>query len=379
MAGAEIWALNASRLREASERAGLKALVLAGEPNIVYSTGLRGLAGAVVLSSECGDYIVSALLDYTRALEGAPRGFEVKAFYRGGEAGIKADVPASDLLEADSVASAVAKVLEACSGPVGVDLSWLPYQVAEQFKTVLGDRLRDFSGGVASIRAVKSEREVEAIERALEASYKAFERALEDLAEGVSELEVAAKITGGVMEAGAWGTSFPVIAAFYSNTALPHHSPGATRLSAPGPVLIDWGSVVDGYMSDTTRSLWWGSGGSNYRRLMEDVVEAMENAIDTAGPGVQASDVDRAARRTLEKRGLARYFIHGTGHGVGVEIHEKPYLRPASKDVLEPGMVVTIEPGVYMPGLYGVRVEDMVLITKRGRRVLTRLPRMLEL
>lgn len=370
---------NVERLRGAAEREGLKTLVLAGEANLVYALGVKGLYAALVLSRECGDYLVTALLDYWKASL-KTRGFEVKAFYRGGESGIRAEVPRGDLIEAESLPAAVARLVEGCGGPVGVDSQWLPSGVAKQFSEVLGDRFRDASRLVASVRRVKSSEEIELIESAIRIAEKAFSRALEDLGEGVSELALAGRLTGYMMEAGAWGPSFPVIVAFYSNTALPHHTPEhAQRLSNPGPVLVDWGAVYEGYMSDTTRSAWRGPGGSRYKRLVEDVVEALENAIDTAGPGVNAADVDRAARFTLERKGLAKYFIHGTGHGVGVEIHEEPYLRPASKDVLEPGMVVTIEPGVYMPGLYGVRVEEMVLITKKGRKVLTSLPRTLEL
>jgi Xaa-Pro dipeptidase len=134
---------------------------------------------------------------------------------------------------------------------------------------------------------------------------------------------------------------------------------------------------MGGYVSDTTRTLWHGGGGAEFRKLIELVAEAQGAAIDVIGPGVEARDPDMASRRVLAREGLDKFYNHGLGHGVGVEVHETPYLAPSSKDVLEPGNVVTVEPGFYIPGVHGVRVEDMVLVTKRGARLLTRLSRII--
>jgi len=369
------WEGNRRRLLEAAEAEGFKGLVLAGEPNLVYALGVRMPSGALVLSGECGNYWLVPLLDYYRALSLAPGDFEVKAFYRGGEALSRVDVPRGALVEAASLGEALRSVLGECRG-LGADLEWLQEPVAARLREHLG--VGDASGVIARVRSVKGDLEVEAIERAQGIAEEALGDALDMLEEGVTEADAAAAIECGVRVRGAWREAFPVIAAFYSNTAYPHHQPTRAILGHPGPVLFDLGAVVDGYHSDLTRSLWWGGEESRqYREVLEAVEEALGEAVDVVGPGVEARDVDAAARRVLERRGLSRYFIHGTGHGVGVEIHEKPYLRPGSDDVLEPGMVVTVEPGVYIAGRFGVRIEDLVLVTRRGRRVLTRVSRVL--
>ncbi|MEM1873673.1 MAG: Xaa-Pro peptidase family protein [Acidilobaceae archaeon] len=372
------FAANRSKLKKLSEESGFTALVLVGEPNIVYALGLRSPSGALVLSNECGDYLLAPLLDYTRALKSAPRDVEVKTYFRRGEEGIRADVPSRDVA-GDTLYSALSAVLKGCESRVGLDSSWARADVARELESKLG--AVDASNLVRRARAVKDQWEVELIEEAARIAEEALRRAVEALREGVSEEEVAGLIGYEVRRRGGWRTSFDPIVAFYSNTAYPHHVSSETRLTVPGPVLIDLGAVAGGYSSDLTRSFWRGSSGGRgeYGKLVETVVEAQETAIDTIAPGVEAWEPDNAARRVLEKHGLARFFIHGLGHGVGVEIHEEPYLRPGSKTSLEKGMVVTVEPGVYMEGVYGARVEDLVLVTERGRRVLTRFAKILEL
>ncbi len=371
----EPWASNQRRLVAAAESVGFKGLVLAGEANLVYTLGVKMPSGALVLSGECGNIWLVPLLDYHRALSLAPGDFEVKAFYRGGEALKRVDVPRGALIEASNLGEALKAVLGDCSG-LGADLEWLQEPAAAKLREHLG--VGDASSVVSRVRSVKSPEEADRIEEAQRIAEEALGDAIDSLGEGVSEEQAAAVIECSVRRRGAWREAFPSIAAFYSNTAYPHHQPTATTLGHPGPVLFDLGAVVDGYHSDLTRTLWWGgSTPSQFREVLEAVEEALGEAADTVAPGVEARDVDAAARRVLERRGLARFFIHGTGHGVGVEIHEKPYLRPGSQDVLEPGMIVTVEPGVYIAGRFGVRIEDLVLVTKRGRRVLTRIARIL--
>ncbi|MCE4604374.1 MAG: Xaa-Pro peptidase family protein [Aeropyrum sp.] len=368
--------LNRRRLLEAAESSGVDTLILVGEANLIYALGVGGPSGALVLSSKCGSTLLVPLLDYERAMRGAPRDVEVKAFYRGGESGIEPDIPKTDLIRADSLSAALASVADSC-GVLGADLRWARWEAARSLAERF-EGLRDLSDSIARVRMVKDDWEIAMIEEAVEIIEGAFRVALDSLSPGVSESEVAGAVMEHVLSRGAWGTSFPVIVAFGPNTSLPHHHTGQARLGHKSPVLFDMGAVVRGYMSDVTRSAWFGGGGGEYRRLLEDVAEAQMEAIDAVAPGVEAWEVDKAARLTLERKGLSRYFIHGTGHGVGVEIHEPPFLRPGSKDVLEPGAVVTIEPGVYLPGIHGARIEDMVLVTKRGRKTLTNLARILE-
>lgn len=365
---------NLAKLRALLESKGLDAIVLFGKGNISYTTGLREPAGSLVLSRKCGDHMLVPLLDYHRAQPRVPRELAVKAFYRGGEEEIKSTVPESDLI-VGGLADAVKKTLSGCGDRIGIDemsVSVPLYRALEQ-----GLKLEDVSGDVSKIRSIKEDWEVELIQQSLRIAERALREGIDAISQGVSELELAGIISGAIRRAGGWGESFPTIVAFYDNTALPHHTPEGLRLTLAGPVLIDMGAAAGGYVSDITRTLWWGSGGSEFRARLEAVAQAVAATVDRIAPGVEAWEPDKEARLVLEKHGLLRYFNHGLGHGVGVEVHEEPYLRPGSKSILEPGMVVTVEPGFYIPGLYGARIEDMVLITPRGRKVLTSFSRLL--
>ncbi len=373
----ELFDFNRSKFRSYMEDKGLNMLVLLGKGNIIYATGLREPSGALVMSRECGDMMLVPLLDYHRVLVSSPRDIEVKAFYRPGEEVIKGDVPERDLITG-GLQDAIVRVVERCSKDAwiaGVDVNWAPTSILKALEAKI--QVVDSSSDIARIRSIKSDWEIEVIEASLRIAENTLRRILEEVREGVTESELSGHASFNMRRLGAWGEAFPTIVAFYENTAYPHHTPTQIKLSIPGPILIDLGAVLAGYHSDLTRTTWWGAGGGEFKQKIEVVVEAQESAIDSIASGVEAWESDRAARLTLERKGLARYFTHGLGHGVGVEIHEEPYLRPASKTVLEKGMIVTVEPGIYIPGLYGIRVEDLVLVTAKGRRVLTRISKML--
>ncbi len=370
------WDQNRRKLHGLLEQKSLDALLLVGEPNITYATGIREPTGGLLLTKSCGDYLLTSVLDYNRLLLSAPRDVIVKAFYRReGEAAVGTGaVPRSDLISG-GLEDAVKGLLSSCNAKaVGVDSSWAPHLMSGLI-SALG--AQDVSNEIGKVRAIKDDWEVEAISASIEAAEAAFREAVELLASSPSEKEVEAAFHASLMRRGAWGESFPTIVAFYDHTALPHHTPTTTRLQHPGPVLLDFGANMYGYASDTTRTLWHGGGGSEFTRLIELVADAQAAAIEAIGPGAEARSPDLASRRVLAKEGLDKFYNHGLGHGVGVEVHEMPYLGPASKDVLEPGMVVTVEPGFYVPGVHGVRVEDMVLVTNRGARLLTRLSRII--
>ena len=172
-------------------------------------------------------------------------------------------------------------------------------------------------------------------------------------------------------KAGAERMSFETIVASGERSALPHGIASATKLPAEGFVVLDYGVVLDGYCSDMTRTIHLGKASGEARMLYHAVLEAQLAAISVVRAGVTAGEVDRAARHELKRAKLDRYFTHSTGHGVGLEVHEVPRLAAGNDAVLQPGMVITIEPGVYIPGKCGVRIEDMVLVTERGYEVLT--------
>ncbi|MCG2882193.1 MAG: Xaa-Pro peptidase family protein [Acidilobus sp.] len=370
------WDLNRKKVRQLLDSASLDAIVLLGSPNITYVTGIRDPTGVMILTKECGDYLLTPVLDYNRLASQAPKDVIVRAYIRReGEmtVGLGA-VPQSDLVP-KGLDDAVRDLLSSCQAKkVGADLSWASYSV-NSLASAIG--LQDVSKDISKVRSVKDDWEVEAILASIAAAEQAFREALQALEGSPSEAEVEAAFYSSLMRQGAWGEAFPTIVAFYDHTALPHHTPTTVRLQHPGPVLIDFGANMGGYVSDTTRTLWHGGGGAEFKKLIELVVEAQGAAIDVIGPGVEARDPDMASRRVLAREGLDKFYSHGLGHGVGVEVHEAPYLAPSSKDVLEPGNVVTVEPGFYIPGVHGVRVEDMVLVTKKGARLLTRLSRII--
>jgi Xaa-Pro aminopeptidase len=171
--------------------------------------------------------------------------------------------------------------------------------------------------------------------------------------------------------AGAEEMSFPTIIASGARSALPHGRASDQAIPSGGFVVCDFGVILSGYCSDQTRTVWVGSASDDARSAYEAVKEAQQAAIDAVRPGISVGDVDEAARKVLRKAGLGRYFTHSTGHGVGLEIHEAPRVAAGQKEILKPGMVITIEPGVYFPGKWGVRIEDMVAVTAGGCDVLT--------
>ncbi len=198
-----------------------------------------------------------------------------------------------------------------------------------------------------------------------------FDRALEVLRPGMKECELAAEMEYAARRAGAEEMSFPTIIASGARSALPHGRASEQAIAPGGFVVCDFGVILGGYCSDQTRTVWVGAAPEEARHAYESVREAQEAAIAAVRPGISAGEVDAAARKVLRKAGLGRYFTHSTGHGVGLEIHEAPRVAAGQTEVLKPGMVITIEPGVYFPGKWGVRIEDMVAVSEDGCEVLT--------
>jgi Xaa-Pro aminopeptidase len=198
-----------------------------------------------------------------------------------------------------------------------------------------------------------------------------FDRALKVIRRGIKEVEVAAEMELAARRAGAEAMSFPTIIASGARSALPHGRASDQAIAPGGFVVCDFGVILSGYCSDQTRTVWVGSVADDARQAYEAVKEAQQAAIDAVKPGATTGEVDAAARKVLKKRKLDRYFTHSTGHGVGLEIHEAPRVAAGQEEILQPGMVITIEPGVYFPGKWGIRIEDMVVVTAGGGEVLT--------
>jgi Xaa-Pro aminopeptidase len=224
---------------------------------------------------------------------------------------------------------------------------------------------------VSTLRWVKDEQEIRKMRAAAALGCSLFESIFDQIVPGTTEAEVALALEYKAKLAGASEMSFPTIVASGSRSALPHGRATAAKLPRRGFVTLDFGVVLGGYCSDMTRTVHLGRATTEERHVYEAVLEAQEAGVAAVRAGVTGGDVDEAARAVLRRAKLDKWFTHSTGHGVGLEIHEGPRLAAKQTQKLEAGMVVTIEPGVYMPGKFGVRIEDMILVTKSGAEILT--------
>jgi Xaa-Pro aminopeptidase len=259
---------------------------------------------------------------------------------------------------------------------IGVDYGKTLYSLVQKLTDIVG-RPIDVERDLAKLRAKKDPFEVENILKAIRATEKAQARAKVMISEGVEEREIAAAAAAEILSNGAEWFSFTPLVASGARSAYPHGMPTRKRLGRGELVFVDLGARVDGYWSDVTRTYTVGHPSSKQTKLFRATNEAIEEALDTVRPGAQGESVDAAACRVLRGYGFGRYIVHGVGHGIGLT-GGYPMLGPNSRDVLEEQQTITIEPGVYIPGYGGIRIEEDVLVTRRGGRLLTSFPRGLE-
>jgi Xaa-Pro aminopeptidase len=226
---------------------------------------------------------------------------------------------------------------------------------------------------VESLRVCKEAVEVEGIRKSLSIAENVFEHFLTVISPGMTEKQAAWQMEKGMREAGAEALSFPVIAASGPNSALPHAIPGDRRFQEEEPILFDWGAILDGYCSDISRTVIIGRLDDTFKTVYTVVRDAQQKAIDAIRPGLSGKQVDDVARKYIYDMGYEGKFGHGLGHGVGLAVHEPPRLSPLKDEILEPGMVFTVEPGIYIPEWGGVRIENMVVVGEDGAEVLNRL------
>jgi len=229
-----------------------------------------------------------------------------------------------------------------------------------------------------TMREIKDAHEITQLRKAIRVAESAFRAVVRKIRPGMTERALAAELQHEMIRRGASEASFPIVVAEGRRCSLPHAVPGDRKLRVGSAVLVDWGALVGQYRSDLTRMVFIHRIPPRFRRLYEHVLAAQQEAIHAIRPGVRLCDVDAVARKRLEQAGLASYFTHGLGHGIGLDIHESPRLAPHVTGRLQAGMVVTVEPGVYLPGIGGVRIEDDVLVTETGHQVLSRLAKNLD-
>jgi Xaa-Pro aminopeptidase len=250
---------------------------------------------------------------------------------------------------------------------------------ALQGRLPMKSTLAPVNGWVEGLRMVKSADEIALIRRSVETNSRAFEAAVTKVRPGMKEQDLAAELEYRMRRLGAEKPSFETIVAGGARSALPHAQPTSARLADGQLVVVDMGALQDGYCSDMTRMLFLGTPTAKVKRAYRAVLEAQLAGVDAVRPGVSTARVDAAARNVLKAYGLADAFVHSTGHGLGLEIHEPPRIGKKDKTKLAPGMAITIEPGVYIEGFGGIRIEDTVVVTQTGCEILTPTPKALRI
>jgi len=337
------------RIRSVIEQSRVEALLVTGIENVRYLTGFTGSSAVAVITSE-DDWLVT------------------DGRYREQAAG---ETVCEVLIYDDEMITSIAGLLEGIS-IVGFEEE-IPFRQYQKLREALDDssELEPTVGLVEELRSRKDGIEVNLITEAIHCACLAFSRVSHMIQPGVTERELAAQLDYRMMLAGADGPSFDTVVASGPNSSLPHACI-TDRILAPGDlVVIDFGARKNGYCSDTTRTMVLGKPRDLERRVLKAVSGALEAALSTLRPGIRARDVDSAAREYIEGCGFGDCFVHGLGHGVGLEVHEKPSLSRKSPDTLDPGMVFTVEPGVYVEGKCGARLEEMVLVTETSFEVIS--------
>lgn len=346
------------RLRGAFPAAGLDALLVTELANVRYLTGFTGSAGVLVVV-EGGAILVTDGRYATQA----------PAQLAAAGAGAEVEIAPADPHGAVAAALGGARRLGLEAGAV----TWA--QQRTYADRLAGVELVPTTELVELLRLRKDDGEVARIAAAAGATDAAVADVVPMLLEGATELDVAAELDHRMRRLGASGSAFETIVAAGPNGALPHARPTARPIVPGDLVVIDVGATVDGYRSDMTRTYVIGEPSAAQRRHLDVVAEAQAAGVAAVAPGVAARDVDAACREVIAAAGWAAAFVHGTGHGVGLDIHEAPRVAATSAATLDVGHVVTVEPGVYLPGTGGVRVEDTVVVTAGGRRPLTLAPK----
>jgi Xaa-Pro aminopeptidase len=350
-----------ARLRQGMARRGLDGIVLAA-PEYLSNVPVRYLTGFAGSSS----YLVAGMADaclltdfrYVEAASALARGYRV-------------------VRHAREAAVTLAEVIsEMGLKMVGFDDERVPVRMYEDWRARLpGVSWRGLGGLMDELRLVKDAHEIAAIRRAADLSGRAFEELLPDMP-GMTERQVAVALEHRMREVGLDGPGFSTIVASGPRGSLPHAQPTDRVLAAGDLVTVDFGGLADGYRSDETVTFGIGEVPARLRGLFDLVAEAQAAGIAAVRPGVRASAVDRASRAVIEAAGYGEAFGHNTGHGVGLDVHERPLAArepvPERDDVLAPGMTLTVEPGIYLPGEGGVRLEDTLLVTETGSEPLTR-------
>lgn len=349
------------QLQELLLEAPYDALVLTSEVNRRYATGFHSSAGAVYLSAKQAVFYTD--FRYVEAARAAVTDFEVREI----GAGRSYTAAVNELIEQDGVRT------------VALEDETLTHAEYTRWATALHATAMRLEDSIARLRVTKEDGEVEKIVAAQRIAEQAFEEVMNDIRVGVTEKEIAARLTYLMLHYGAENMSFDPIVVSGANSSKPHGVPTDKPIAAGDFVTMDFGCIVDGYCSDMTRTVAVGHVTEEMQRVYDIVLDAQLAGIACCKAGVSGREVDGAARRVIEAAGYGDAFGHGFGHGVGLEIHEAPTASSRSEALLPAGSILTAEPGIYLPGKFGVRTEDMLYVIEDGCINLTEAPKTLRI
>ncbi len=333
----------------------LDGILFTGLENIRYLCGFTGSDGALVLTRR-GAFFLTDSRYWTQS------GEEVKE---------------SQIVHyKKKIDGIVSLLLDLKLKKVGFESTSLTFSFHQSLSEKLTEEIKliPLEDEIKNLRAVKDVRELALLRDAIDISSKAFVKVTEGMREGLLEREAAFDMEVLMKKDGAEALGFDIIIASGKRSALPHGKASSKRIEKGDFILIDFGSGFMGYHSDQTRTLVCGKASSEQEKIYRIVKEAHDKAIEKVRPGIPIHEVDDAARNHIRDSGYGEYFGHGTGHGIGLAVHEDPPVNKENKDLLQEGMVFTVEPGIYIPDWGGVRIEDMVLVTSQGAEILTWLP-----
>lgn len=350
-----------AQLRKLLKQSDVDALLVTNFTNVTYLTGFTGDDSYVLLTAK--QAIILSDPRYTTQLEEECPGVELEIRVHG-----------APMLDAVKKTVGKTKV-----GRLGVEAGSMTVGLYEQLSAALPKvGTRSTTGLVEQLRQIKDKEEIDETRLACRYAEKGFAILRATLRPERTERDVAHDLEQQMRLLGAAGCSFPPIVAVGARAALPHARPTNQKIGDADFVLVDWGATARHYKSDLTRVLATGKIAPKLERVYKVVLQAQLDAIAAIGPGVACREVDAVARGVIERAGFGKNFGHGLGHGLGLDIHEAPRFNTTTDQVLAPGMIVTVEPGIYLPGWGGVRIEDDVLVTRDGHEVLTSVPKQLD-
>jgi Xaa-Pro aminopeptidase len=345
------------KLREKLNQENLDLLLVTALPNIRYLCGYTGSNGILLISKDKAIFLTD--FRYKEQVKKEVKGAKIKIAQRE----LFSTLPEINLLKGKRIKA-------------GFETRYLSFQLYERLKTLLPQVLWvPTENLVESLLVTKDEDEIKKIKKAADISAKAYLEILPFFRPGTKELDIAAELEYRIRKNGGSGSAFEPIVASGLRSAMPHARASSKTLKKGEFVTLDFGASYDGYVCDITRTVVLGNATPRQKKIYNLVLKAQTRAVESARSGMKGFELDKVSRDIIKKAGYQKYFGHGLGHGIGLLVHDSPGINTKSQEVLKPGMVITIEPGVYIPGWGGVRIEDDVLITRNGCKVLTQIER----